>query len=281
MRQARKAIPAQIPAGKAPIRIKWVVPVVLLVVAAAASAPAVWRWNVNRTMFNALKQKSLSALKSALKNGANVNAWVDGPARKPTPAVYFHNALRWPLSKPRTPRATPLMLAVIANNKAQAKLLLQHGALVNTQDEYGFSALIMAISRMNPRITHLLLAYGANPNLENDMHMPALSWALLMGDNRSALELLQAGANVNATDYDHRSPLYLAALENNITLARALIHYGANANTSFHSFSALHIAVVQHNAAMARLLLNAGAVRTDGAALTRLLQAKTHLIVQK
>ncbi len=229
-------------------------------------------WAANKMLFSGVLHNNTSTVRSALKLGADVNRYEEGPSRKPTPAVFFHNALRGELHNPRTPRATPLMLAVMNGDLSMVKLLLRHGAAVDARDEFGFTALFMAISDRRPDIADTLLHYGANPNIGDDLHMTALCWAILMGDNAVADTLLKDRANPNQKDEDGIAPIYLATLERRTSVVKELGRYGADPNASFHGYPALHVAIAQHDAATAKALLALGAKKVDNLALSRLLQ---------
>ncbi len=252
-----------------------------LALASAAVVPHLRQWMADRALIRAVEQRNTDGVLSAVRNGANVNEVVPGPLRKPTPAVYYHNALRGPLHVARPPMATPLMLAVIAGNDRDVQLLLQHGAQVSATDEYGFNALFMAISERRPDITEMLLQAGCDPNSRNEMGMPPLSWALMMSDDKSAKDLIERGADVNRLDPDGRPPIYLATLEHSVPMARLLLDSGVAPDAPFHGFTSLHLAIMQHDAQIARLLLLAGAQPVDNAVLYTLVDhhavGKRHL----
>ncbi len=251
--------------------------VVLCTVALASAAvvPHLRQWMADRALIHSIQHRDTDGVIAAINNGANVNEVVTGPLRKPTPAVYYHNALRGALHGNRPPHATPLMLAVIAGNLQNVRLLLQHGAQVNASDEYGFTALFMAISDRRPDITKVLLQAGSDPNSPNQMGMPPLSWALMMSDDGSARELVERGADVNKPDPDGRPPIYLATLENSVPMTRLLLDSGVAPDAPFHGFTSLHLAVMQRNPQIARLLLLAGAQPVDNAVLYHLVDQHT------
>ncbi len=246
-----------------------------LALASAAVVPHIRQWMADRALIRAINQRDTDGVLAAIGDGANVNEVVPGPLRKPTPAVYYHNALRGALHGNRQPRATPLMLAVIAGNAQNVRLLLQHGAQVNATDEYGFTALFMAISERRPDLTQMLLKAGSDPNSANQMGMPPLSWALMMSDDGSAKELVERGADVNKPDPDGRPPIYLATLENSVPMTRLLLDSGVTPDAPFHGFTSLHLAVMQRNRQIARLLLLAGAQPVDNAVLYHLVDQHT------
>ena len=76
--------------------------------------------------------------------------------------------------------------------------LLDKGADVNTSDEDGKTALMMAAERDNLRNIHLFLSKGADIDREDDDGWTALHYAAARGHHRSLYELLNAGANPDA-----------------------------------------------------------------------------------
>ncbi len=214
---------------------------------------------INQGLIDATEQANLTSMRLLLDHGADPDTPVTDKLTKPTAATYFKNALHGPLHNPRAPRATPLMLAVIAGRPDMAQLLLDRGARVDARDEYGFTALSMAVSLKRPDLVKLLLAHGADPNATNALKMPPLAWALMLDRTESACALLDRGADPDASDYDGRPALYLAAIEENTRAVQALLAHGADANASFLGCSVLQLAAAQGDAEIIRALQQHGA----------------------
>lgn len=112
---------------------------------------------------------------------------------------------------------SPLMWACFKGKTHIAKMLLDGGAKVDSQDSYGSTAFSFAVNArkgtkpdgepLDPRtdkpasfyLTELLLAAGADPNLsdEEGKNSPPLHFALSAGAYDMAVLLIEAGADVN------------------------------------------------------------------------------------
>jgi len=93
--------------------------------------------DINRQLFEAIKNKKIEQVRYVLSAGADVNA-VD-------------NNLD-----------TPLLKAVGFNNIEMVKLLLEKGAIVNVANQYGQTALYKAIMAENFEIIKLLIQADKN-----------------------------------------------------------------------------------------------------------------------
>ncbi|XP_013110675.2 ankyrin-3 [Stomoxys calcitrans] len=179
----------------------------------------------------------------------------------------------------------PLHYAAVGGDCECARILLEHGAKVDTTTAVGYTPL--HIGADNCDITLLLLKCGANPNAktfntgETPLHS-ALKYRnsqvvnLLLQTNKVnineidesdktplmyaiayeqidvALELIRRGAKVNLQDKDGRSALFYAVEKNNILLASCLLEHGARHITSHYL---LHRCIVFDMPEMLRLLL--------------------------
>ena len=150
-------------------------------------------------------------LKSAIKDGADVNGGSGDKAR------------------------TPLMIASLNDDSLEVvKLLLKHGAKVNETDTHGDTALLLASqSTTNIDIFNTLIEAGADVNVRNrDQTTPLMAAA--GGNFKSAVTetLLKAGAKVDDKDMDGRTPLVFAVTYNeNPKVTEALIKSGADCNS--------------------------------------------------
>ena len=94
---------------------------------------------------------------------------------------------------------TALILAVQNHKNLECvKILLDAGADVNKQDEYGYTALFLAINNdeyYDDGCTKLLLKAGTDVNLCNEESETALLWAIHKGVYIN--EVIEAGADVN------------------------------------------------------------------------------------
>jgi ankyrin repeat protein len=112
---------------------------------------------------------------------------------------------------------TPLVFAARQGNLESARLLLEGGADVNQQTEYGWTALLAAIHNRYYRVALFLLEKGADPKLTNKGGWSPL---YLATDNR----------NIEGGDYPTRK----ADLDH-LTLIEALFASGADVNTRMRS----------------------------------------------
>ena len=115
-----------------------------------------------------------------------------------------------------------------------ARLLLEHGADVNTRRKDHWTPLHHASYFGNVEIARLLLDHGANSeaNAEGDMkplHQVSYGKCRSQEDGvRVARLLLERGADVNTRRKDHWTPLHLASYFGNVEIVRLLLDYGAD-----------------------------------------------------
>ena len=105
-------------------------------------------------------------------------------------------------SRDRLTGWTPLMYAIDEGNLEIARLLIDFGADVNTQDEDGSTTLMIAVDNDDIEAIKFLLKFGVQIDLSDDDGSTELLIAA-EGDNVEAIKLLvDAGADVNAQDED-------------------------------------------------------------------------------
>ena len=182
---------------------------------------------------------------------------------------------------------TPLILAVMNNQKEILQLLIQAGADPDKKDTEGKTALDYAFEQRKEEITQLLLVRL----YKDEFGMTALHHAVLEGAESHEIEkYLTNGVYINAPRNDGVTALMLAALKGNIRLVELLVQHGANVYqnprdshwTALHyaisgdhpevvsflcahgidvqkTHDVLHLAANTGNAEIARLLLDAGA----------------------
>ena len=100
----------------------------------------------------------------------------------------------------------PLMMATVAFQCESMRKLIHAGADVNTTNNYGMTALLLACKRGLPYCVELLIQEGANVNIRDRHGTSPLTSIVVSRVNHAELlcleMLLQAGAHVNKT---HRS----------------------------------------------------------------------------
>ncbi|KIH93625.1 hypothetical protein SPBR_04134 [Sporothrix brasiliensis 5110] len=161
-----------------------------------------------------------------------------------------------------------------ADREAMAELLLQHGALGNTNDVYGVSALEHAmapflegtptasVGETELRIPDLLLKQGANSNQRLDKvsgEPTLLTYAIDHAQLALATMALRHGANANLVDKQGRTPLTLAVQKENVDVVVLLLQHGAIVNQPVQNLP-LDVATAVGNDEIIQLLKAHGAV---------------------
>lgn len=157
---------------------------------------------------------------------------------------------------------TALYYAVERGRVDAARVLLEHGAPVNTADRYGSTPLRHAIETDNVEAVHLLLEHGAQVSTKPDAK-PLLLSSLSMPDDgpETTRLLLKCGANVNQADKAGRTPLMLAAEQGRAAMAEMLLRSGAsvNAQDSEGRTALMRAAGADNRLALLKVLLSHGA----------------------
>jgi|ERR1035437_6214079 ankyrin repeat protein len=124
---------------------------------------------------------------------------------------------------------TPLHYAVMGGHLAVAELLLQSGALINAQNNYGQTPLLKAIYAEDLDMIVALLSWDADPNIES-IHPPdsPLREAARRGLFEAINYLILAGADIDKQHELSAAPVVQAALEGKDQAVYALIEAGAS-----------------------------------------------------
>lgn len=120
----------------------------------------------------------------------------------------------------------PLMWAVRGGNLQAIQLLIERGANVNAKDEFGTTALWLAVDGKSGQIADLLLHANADPNAVTTFGSSSLVCAVRRGDIPMATKLLDAGANPNAPLLKS-TPLFEAVEAGQVESLRLLLDRGA------------------------------------------------------
>src|SRR5262249_9239013 len=137
-------------------------------------------------------------------------------------------------SKPAPPRSgnvnSDLIIAIDENDIEKVKSLLDKGADINTRNENGDTALMMAVNRTRDvKLVNLLLDKGADVNAKNNkndkykLNQTALIYAAIYEETEIVKALLEKGADVNANNNYGYSPLIMAAAHERLGNVKALL----------------------------------------------------------
>jgi ankyrin repeat protein len=169
---------------------------------------------------------------------------------------YFHHGGSNGLQDP------PVSIAVEASiplteKKKIIKLLLQHGANINSKDLNGFTAIHKAIeiqvhNRLynkpgdDVELVRFLIQHGAKVNVRSTFRgVYPLNIAVEIRKYNIARLLVEKGANINSQNESMYTPLhYVISYERNdsttLSFVRFLLDHGANPNTKIHPYRLFH-----------------------------------------
>ncbi|HEU4620070.1 MAG TPA: ankyrin repeat domain-containing protein [Gammaproteobacteria bacterium] len=145
---------------------------------------------------------------------------------------------------------TALMVVARSGNVAAAKVLIDHGAMVDAREaRKGQDALMWAAAQSQPQMVQLLLEHGADPNARSTTHdwprkvtseprmkenpsggFTPLLYAAREGCTECAKSLVDGGADIDLPDPDGVTPLLSAVLSAHFDTAKYLVEAGANVN---------------------------------------------------
>lgn len=153
-----------------------------------------------------------------------------------------------------------LISAAKMNDLIEARIQINKGADVNSEDEYGITPLIAAAFYGHLEMAELLLNNGADVNAHKSSDYPPLAAAILQDRESVVKLLLSSGANVNIRLGNGRTPLHLAVFDGCEDIVELLIAHGALVNVKDDTgITPLHDAVANRNRKLVELLLANGA----------------------
>jgi ankyrin repeat protein len=153
--------------------------------------------------------------------------------------------------------------AIVWNQPAVAKLVLDAGADYNLKDDYGVTRFLWAIVMCRSEIVQLMLEAGASLEDKDDNGMSVVNTAVDWGDKESLKLLIAAGADFKSgnlrLDCDTNRPIIHAADYGRPGALRILIDSGADPLTESEGGSLLYlVCAFAHQAVNCRLLLENG-----------------------
>ena len=153
---------------------------------------------------------------------------------------------------------TPVIVASREGHSEVVQALLEHGADIETRDNYFYSAVEHASTRGHLKVVQVLLERGADVNKAVDQrNNTILHLASSFGHPKVVRMILEHGANVHARDIDDLTPLHSAQDEG---VARVLLEYEANPNAQDKTKrTPLYEALDLRCAEFVRVLLDNGA----------------------
>ena len=148
------------------------------------------------------------------------------------PAFHFPIPLEEPAGFP-VPESVPgagrsaLLIAIQNNNESLARLLLQHGADGDRQDDQGQTALHIACKQGSPTLVQLLLNVMHNVHAKDHMGRTAL-FSAVQGKNEEVVRmLLDAAFDPNSPDITGRYALHMAVERGSEPITMLLLSHGA------------------------------------------------------
>jgi len=155
---------------------------------------------------------------------------------------------------------TALMVAAQHGRVEVASLLIERGADMDASDVDGFTAMMFATMQDQVEVVHLLIEKSADLDASNDEGWTAAMFAASTGKVGALKSLIEAGADIHATNADGQTAVILAAKSESADGLRLLIEKGANPNAVDDAGNTALMGAVQgDNLAAMHILLHAGA----------------------
>ena len=123
---------------------------------------------------------------------------------------------------------TPLLWASRNGHKGIVELLIDNGANIEARNEYGYTPLLLASYRGHIKIVKLLIDNGADLNAKDNYGWTTLILASRIGYIDIVKLLIDNGADIEAKNNYGYTPLLLASYRGNTEIVKLLIDKGAN-----------------------------------------------------
>lgn len=123
---------------------------------------------------------------------------------------------------------TELMIAIRNDYEKIAQTLIQKGADVNARNKEQWTPIHLAAYNGNAEMMDLLLANGAKLDLVNDIQQSPLHLAIQNGNMKTVEKLLDLGVAIDRPDKNGYTPLMYAAAQGKIKLVKLLLDRGSD-----------------------------------------------------
>jgi|GEM_PF-1030611 len=137
------------------------------------------------------------------------------------------------------------------------KLINSDKNIINSQDDKGMTALMIAVTEDQEEIVNALLELRADPNIKSNTGKTALMYAVAKGQTYIVKQLLKSKADPYIKSISGDSALTIAVSSQNVNMVKVLLEAGVDPNilNNFND-SVLMLAVRSENDEIARLLLD-------------------------
>ena len=170
---------------------------------------------------------------------------------------------------------TPLHVACIQGHAAIAKLLLDHGAQVDSKNSHGETPLYGVSFRGYRSIAELLISKNADIETLTKFGWTPLHAACVEGHSSIAELLLECGAHADRLIMDCATPLHFACLKGDSSIAELLLKHGAQADLlNEFGTTPLQVASNKGHSSIVDLLLEKSALASGEASGSRTVPSK-------
>lgn len=121
-----------------------------------------------------------------------------------------------------------LKFAITFNKREYVDQMLHEGALPDTANASGFTALHRAVQNGDTEQTRELLSAHASVDARDTKGLTPLMWAIEFNKPANVTMLISHGAQINATDHNGFTPLHQAVLWSRPPIVKLLLASGAN-----------------------------------------------------
>lgn len=153
---------------------------------------------------------------------------------------------------------TPLGMAVMENQVEVAEYLIERGADVNAVSDNGVGPLHLAVRASAFESVKLLVEHGATVESTDPRFSPLL-WAARVGAPEIAEYLIEHGADVNFVSHRGETPILMASMVGSTETVGLLLEHGAEIEQEETPTTPLIMAVQGEHLDVVRMLLDNGA----------------------